>query len=291
MPVSNYAQIQALIADILARSDLTSQTIDAITLFEAEASYELFRTRGTETRTILIPSNPAPLTITGAGSGTGSVIQITYTTISTNPTIATGDIVAIGGVAGTTEANGSWVVTVISSGVLTLNGSVFANTYSSGGTIQQDVGFATLPTDYLGWSRVTSMVDPPSDCEYVAPGAWAQEFPTSITAPLIGIPRVFTVEAGKLKVKPGTTGTLEFLYWAKTPALSSSFNWLATNRPDAYVVGALEKLYGYWIKDFNQAEAYGRKKTEIFNQVKMQRFREFNNLRVRVDRSSYGATP
>ena len=59
----------------------------------------------------------------------------------------------------------------------------------------------------------------------------------------------------------------------------------------AYVVGALEKLYGYWIKDFNQAEAFGRKKTEVFNQIKMQRFREFNNLRIRPDRSTYGATP
>jgi hypothetical protein len=56
-------------------------------------------------------------------------------------------------------------------------------------------------------------------------------------------------------------------------------------------MGTLEKLYGIWIKDFNQAEAYGRKKDQIFDQIKKQRFREFNNLRVRIDRSSYGSTP
>ncbi len=290
MPVTSYATIQALIADVLARTDLTSQTQDAIALFEAEAAYELFRTRGTETRTILIPSNPSSLVITGAAAS-GTVIQITYTPNSANTTLATGDIVGISDVGGTTEANGSWVITVTGATTFTLNGSVFVNTYTSGGLVQQDTGFAALPTDYLGWSRVTSMTNPVSDCEYVAPGAWDQEFPTSITAPLIGIPRVFTVEDGFLKIKPASATTLEFVYWAKTPALSSSFNWLATSRPDAYVVGALEKLYGYWIKDFNQAEAYGRKKTEIFNQIKMQRFREFSNLRIRIDRSTYGATP
>ena len=56
-------------------------------------------------------------------------------------------------------------------------------------------------------------------------------------------------------------------------------------------MGALEKLYGVWIKDFNQAEAYWRKKDQIFSEIKMQRFREFNNLRIRLDRSAYGATP
>ncbi len=292
MPVNNYANIQSLIADVLARTDLTSQIQDSITLFEAEASYELFRTRGTETRTIIVPSSPTITTITGAASGTGGVIQITYTPISTNPTLATGNIVNIQAVGGTTEANGSWVITVVDATDFTLNGSVFANTYTSGGTFQQDIGFCTLPADYMGWSRVTFTGVPQQDLEYVAPGVFDQEFPSNFQ-PVIqtSIPEVFTVEAGFLKILPPNPTPIEFLYWQKTPALSASFNWLATNRPDAYVVGALEKLYGYWIKDFNQAEAYGRKKTEIFNQIKMQRFREFNNLRIRADRSTYGATP
>ncbi len=291
MPVTSYATIQALIADVLARSDLTSQIQDSITLFEAEAAFELFRTRGTETRTILVPSSPAPLSITGAATS-GGLIQLTYTVISTNPTIATGDIVAVSNVGGTTEANGSWVVTAGGAGTLTLQNSVFVNTYTSGGTIQQDFGFCTLPTDYLGWSRVTSTGNPPVDLEYTAPGVWDQEYPFSTTVgAATAIARVFTVEDGKLKLKPVSSTPVEFLYWASTPALSGSFNWLATARPDAYVVGACEKIYGYWIKDFNQAEAYGRKKTEIFNQIKMQRFREFNNLHVRLDRSTYGATP
>lgn len=292
MPVNNYANIQALIADNLARQDLTSQIQDAITLFEAEAASELFRTRQTLVRTILVPSNPQALSVTGANAFSDGSIQVTYTTISTNPAIATGNIVSVSSVGGTTEANGSWVVANVSAGSFTLVGSVFVNAYVSGGIVQQDLGFCTLPSDYLGWSRVTYTGNPQADLEYVSPAVWDEEFPTNYQ-PVISTstPRVFTVEAGFLKILPVNPTPIEFLYWQQTPALAGNFNWLAAARPDAYVVGALEKLYGYWIKDFNQAEAFGRKKTEIFNQIKMQRFREFNNLRIRLDRSAYGATP
>ena len=44
---------------------------------------------------------------------------------------STGDIVNILGVLGTTEANGSWTVTVISMTTADLQGSTFSNTYSS----------------------------------------------------------------------------------------------------------------------------------------------------------------
>ncbi len=291
MPVNSYVNIQAEIADILARADLTSQIQDAITLFEAEAASELFRTRGTETRTILVPSAPAALTITGAANNGSGLIRIAYSGTA-SPALATGNIIAVSNVGGTTEANGSWAITVISSSTFDLQGSTFVNTYTSGGTAQQDQGFCTLPSDYLGWRRVTFTGNPQTDLEYCSPAVWDEEFPVN-SQPVVttSIPRVFTVEAGFLKILPINTTPLEFIYWQSTPALSSSFNWLATYRPDAYVMGALEKLYGLWVKDFNQAEAYGRKKIEIFNQIKMQRFREFNNLRIRLDRSTYGATP
>ena len=291
MPVTNYAQIQALIADALARSDLASQTVDAITLFEAEAAYELFRTRGTEARTIVVPTSPAPLTITNAASnGAANLIRITWTG-TTTPALATGNIINISSIGGTIEANGSWVITVIGANTFDLQGSAFLNTYTSGGQAQQDQGFAPLPADYLGWRRLTFTGIPQRDLEYISPAVWDEAFPNWVPIIATSIPEVFTVEAGFIKIKPVNTGPLEFIYWQLTPALAGNFNWLATGRPDAYIMGALEKLYGLWIKDFNQAEAYGRKKDQIFSQIKMQRFREFNNLRVRLDTSSYGATP
>ena len=290
MSVNSYASIQALIADALARTDLTNQIVDAITLFEAEAAYELFRTRGTETRTILVPGNPVPLTITNAANNGSGLIRITYATTA-SPPLATGNILAISGVAGTTEANGTWLITVIDGSNFDLQGTAFTNTYSGGGTAQQDQGFAALPSDYMGWGRVTWTGVPTVDLEYVAPAIWDDEFPTWLPIISTGIPEVFTIEAGFIKIRPINTTPLEFLYWQKTPALVSQFNWLATNRPDAYVAGALAIIYGLWIKDPAQAQFYNAKNMEIYDQIKKQRFREFNNLRVRIDRSSFGTTP
>src|SRR5258708_1632977 len=270
MSVNSYASIQALIADALARSDLTSQIVDAITLFEAEAGFELFRTRGTETRTILVPTNPAALTITGAANNGSGLIRITYTG-TRSPALATGNIVAIANAGGTIEPNGSWVVTVIDAQDIDLQGSTFTNTYTSGGIVQQDQGFAALPSDYLGWSRVTWTGVPTIDLEYVAPAIWDDEFPTWLPIISTGIPEVFTVEAGFIKIRPVNTTPLEFLYWQKTPALAGQFNWLATNRPDAYVAGTLAIVYGLYVKDQQQAQVYNSKKMEIYDQIKKQR--------------------
>ena len=76
---------------------------------------------------------PATLSITGAVSGSGGVIKLTVPT----STLTTGMVVQILNVSGTIEANGVWICTVIDSTHISLNGSVFVNTYSgSGGTCQ-----------------------------------------------------------------------------------------------------------------------------------------------------------
>ena len=75
-----------------------------------------------------------------------------------------------------------------------------------------------------------------------------------------------------------------------TPALATSLNWLFTVRPDAYWYGVLEQVMVY-TKDEQRAQMYNQRKTSIYDAIKQQRFREGNNLRVRIDRSSYGGTP
>ena len=289
MSLNSYANFQAAIADQLARSDLTSQIADCITLFEAEASYELFRQRGAEKRTIIVPTNPSPLTITNAANNGAGLIRITYTGTAT-PAIATGSFVGISNVGGTTEANGTWICTVIDSATIDLQNSVFINTYSSGGQIQQDQGFASLPTDYLGWRRVTWTGNPTVDLEYVQPTQWSTEFPTWLPIADTDTPRVFTIETNILKIRPVDISPLEFVYWAMTPALQTSLNWLFTTRVDAYWYGTLEQVMVY-TKDEQRAQEYNQKKTSIYDSIKQQRFREGNNLRIRLDRSSYGGTP
>lgn len=56
MALTTYAELKSAIADYLARSDLTTQIVDYITLFEAAANRRL-RVRQMETSTTLTPSS------------------------------------------------------------------------------------------------------------------------------------------------------------------------------------------------------------------------------------------
>src|SRR5271154_1869863 len=215
MSLSSNANFQAAIADQLARTDLGTQIPDCITLFEAEASYELFRQRGSETRTILVPSNPTAQNITNAVNNGSGLIRLTVPTTG----LVTGDIIAVSSVGGTTEADGTWICTIIDSATMDLQGSAFVNTYVSGGLMQADIGFCQLPTDYLGWRRGTWTGSPTADLEYVAPSVWDVEFPTFLPIVATDTPRVFTIEANYLKIRPVDSTPLEFIYWAATPAL------------------------------------------------------------------------
>lgn len=69
-------------------------------------------------------------TITGAANNGAGLIRIT----DADHGLATGDRVIIASVGGTTEANATWTVTVISSSTFDLQSSTFTNPYTSGGT-------------------------------------------------------------------------------------------------------------------------------------------------------------
>jgi len=286
MALNTYANFQTAIADHLTRSDLTSQIVDCITLFEAEASWELFHMRGAEKTTILVPTAPAAITISNATSN-GGLIRLT---VASTSTLATGNEVSVSGVQGTTEANGSWIITVINGTTVDLQSSTFVNTYTSGGTLQLPQGTCALPSDYLGWRSVTWTGSPNSNLEYVHPATFNVEFPTFLPVVEISMPRVFTIEGSTLKVMPVDTTPLEFDYYADVAAISSSLNWLFTNRVDAYWYGVLEQVYTY-VHDYEQAAVYRNKKAEIFDEIKKQRFREDGELTIRPWGSSYGATP
>lgn len=79
---------------------------------------------------ILVSTDPA--TISGATTATPIVV-----TTSAAHGYTTGDAVNIINVGGITEANGSWLITVLSSTTFSLTGSVGAGTYTSGGKVQK----------------------------------------------------------------------------------------------------------------------------------------------------------
>jgi Salmonella virulence plasmid 65kDa B protein len=83
--------------------------------------------------------------VTGAAAGTNGVIRLTVNTTS-QPT--TNDTVNVSGVTGTTEANGTWPITVIDATHIELQGSTFVHAWISGGTVMDPrswTGQRTLP--------------------------------------------------------------------------------------------------------------------------------------------------
>ena len=79
-------------------------------------------------------------TITGTGAGADNKIRLT---ISGGTSRATGDNVTIQGVLGTTEANGTFVVTYIDATHIDLDYSLYVNAYTSGGLVSKatDAGY------------------------------------------------------------------------------------------------------------------------------------------------------
>jgi pectate lyase len=95
--------------------------------------------------------------ITGAADNGSGLIRIT----SAGHGFSTSDVVNVVEVMGTTEAQGKWTITVISSSTFDLQGSTFSNTYVSGGyvglaadhTFTFKIPFPSLMVRFLAPSR------------------------------------------------------------------------------------------------------------------------------------------
>ena len=77
----------------------------------------------------IVYRSTASLIITGAATS-GGLIKLTIAAHG----LETGRMVDVAGVAGTVEANGRWIITVVDANNITLQGSVFTNVWTSGGT-------------------------------------------------------------------------------------------------------------------------------------------------------------
>ena len=148
-------------------------------------------------------------------------------------------------------------------------------------TLTPSSGVATLPTDYLGYQRVTWTGSPIQGLEYVAPALYAGYLNTGS-----GTPTVFTIEGTSLKVAPSSDTDLTFLYFQKTPAVSSSLAWLFNNHVDAYLAGALAQAAAF-NKGFDVAGTWLARCDQIFRDILSLDFNERQGMAVRV----IGQTP
>lgn len=90
-------------------------------------------------RALLTRANQSLVISNCVNNGSG-LIRVT----SAAQTLVTGNKVIISGVLGTTEANGPWIVTVINSTTIVLQGSTFVNPYISGGTLRTGCGWTIV---------------------------------------------------------------------------------------------------------------------------------------------------
>ena len=199
MPFTTYAELQAAVADHLARDDLDDFIPDFITLFECTASRRL-RVRLDETSTTLTPTS----------------------------------------------------------------------------------GIATVPTDMLGFRRVTWTGSPRNDLVYVHPSYFEALYPNRDS----GTPGNYTVEGTSLKVGPLSDTNLDVVYYARTAAVSGTLNWLFTKHPDAYLFGTLVEAEAF-NKNLEKATLWRARCDLVFDEILKADFNERGQMTMRV----HGQTP
>lgn len=134
------------------------------------------------------------------------------------------------------------------------------------GTITMSSGTGTVPTDYLAWRRLTWPGSTAVELEYLNPSYLRALYPTAPS----GTPRHWTIEGSSILTRPYDTDdtSLNFLYYAKVPALSASAttNWLLTAHPDLYLFGSLVEAQAYVI-DAEKAALWKLRRDELFDEV------------------------
>lgn len=148
-------------------------------------------------------------------------------------------------------------------------------------TLTPSSGVATVPSDYLGYRRVTWTGSPIYELSYVPPPLY-----TAYLNSTGGNPLVFTIEGSNLRVAPSNDTALTFDYFQKTAALSGTLNWLYTNHPDAYLFGSLAEANAF-NKNVDAAGLWKARRDEVFDEIARLDFNERQGMSVRTD----GLTP
>ena len=127
-------------------------------------------------------------------------------------------------------------------------------------------GSAILPTDFLGLKELLNPNNQPLQyaTETYLDGVVGQQTGTSAYFTIVGDN---TVSGTQFLVSyPKQDGSYTITYFAKTPALSGTLNWLFTNFPDAYLWGALTEAHAFVADDQMLAIAKARR-DEIMDEV------------------------
>ncbi len=109
-------------------------------------------------------------------------------------------------------------------------------------------GVCTLPTDYLGYIRVTEITGVRRPLNFITPDMAEIYYPSREA----GLAGHFTIIGNSLYTFPLASNLIELVYYQALPPLASnSTNWLLTKAPGIYLRAALVQAYEF-IKDSEQ---------------------------------------
>lgn len=93
-----------------------------------------------------------------------------------------------------------------------------------------------LPDDFLEARVVSANTSPVVNLRLAGP-----ERSSNMYGTLVGYPDVYTIVGNKITAYPGTTATLDLVYYGRIPALSEDNpeNWLLTKYPQIYLYASL----------------------------------------------------
>ena len=97
---------------------------------------------------------PGAITISGAANNGSGLVRLT---VSSTSGWSTGNTKTVSGVTGTTEANGTWTITVIDGTHIDLQGSAFASAYVSGGVVGGSVDSMSTSFDQISSSSTNAV--------------------------------------------------------------------------------------------------------------------------------------
>lgn len=153
----------------LSRTGHTNWTLDKMNILDGpylvtNSNNKLNVTNNAQSGDVTLTFGPT-LTVGGAINNGSGLIRVSVTTPHFKND---GDKVYIQNVTGTTEANGTWTVTVVDTVTVDLRGSVFVNAYISGGSMNPaiftsgDIGrlIRIKVSTSWGYAQITSITNP-----------------------------------------------------------------------------------------------------------------------------------
>lgn len=140
--------------DISDKAVLYHTTLDRFSVAEFDSQYVAATAAPGITIEGLDKIAPGYTAISNAADNGSGLVRIT---VGDSSHWNTGDYITVADVGGTTEANGTWAATVVNGTTIDLQGTTFANAYTSGGYVAGDIDALEFSLDDVSNSTLPSI--------------------------------------------------------------------------------------------------------------------------------------